>query len=430
MTSALQSYVEGYRSLPVAPAWLKPLQEAALERAQTRGFPGARDEAWKYTSVALLEKRGFKPSFAPARLDTGSLNALLIPGLEASRAVFVNGRYDPALSRLPEGVKLVSLASADAGIKDSLALSSDWEHDTFVNLNTALFRDGLLLELAPGQALERPLELLHVSLPEDGATAHNLRFVIRLGAGARASVIERYTHQGDGKHFNNLVTQVSLAEKAKLSHVRLQTESNQAFHVGRVLVRQAAGSEYRSHNLHIGGAWTRLDLHTRLEAEGSSALLDGLYAVTGRQHVDNHTRVDHLVPHTTSKELYRGILDGQGRAVFNGKVVVAPRALKTDAEQANHNLILSRGAEIDTKPELEIYADDVKCSHGAAIGQLDEQQLFYLRSRGLDEVAARRLLISAFAEKLLAELPDPALAVHVRQLLGASISAIKSEGMP
>ena len=427
MSGALQSYLEGYQSLPAAPAWLKPLQEAALGRAEARGFPGTRDEAWKYSPLALLEKRGFKPAFASVQLDADVLNTLIIPGLDASRAVFVNGRYDPALSRLPEGVKLVSLASAEAGIKDTLAISSDWEHDTFVNLNTALFRDGLLLELAPGQVLEQPLELLHVSTPEDGAPAHNLRFVIHLGAGAQASLIERYTHQGDGKHFNNVVTQVTLAEKAKLSHVRLQAESTQAFHVARVLVRQVGDSEYRSHNLHIGGAWTRLDLHTRLEAEGASAYLHGLYAVTGRQHVDNHTRVDHLVPHTTSRELYRGILDGQGRAVFNGKVVVAPHALKTDAEQANHNLILSQGAEIDTKPELEIYADDVKCSHGATIGQLDEQQLFYLRSRGLDEADARSLLISAFAEKLLVNLPHPALATHLRQLLGKTISAIKSE---
>ncbi|HEV2320996.1 MAG TPA: Fe-S cluster assembly protein SufD [Gammaproteobacteria bacterium] len=427
MNSALQSYLDGYRSLPAAPAWLKPLQEAALDRAEARGFPGARDEAWKYTSVALLAKRGFKPAFPPVRLDADVLSTLLIPGLDASRAVFVNGRYDPALSRLPEGVRLVSLASAEAGIKGSLDLHPDWEHDTFVNLNTALFRDGLLLELAPGQILDQPLELLHVSLPEDDATAHNLRFVIRLGAGAQASLIERYTHQGASKQFNNVVTQVNLAERAKLSHVRLQAESTQAFHVARVLVRQAAGSEYRSHNLHIGGTWTRLDLHTRLEAESASAYLDGLYAVTGRQHVDNHTRVDHLVPHTMSKELYRGILDGQGRAVFNGKVVVAPHALKTDAEQANHNLILSRGAEVDTKPELEIYADDVKCSHGATIGQLDEQQLFYLRSRGLDEASARSLLISAFAERLLTAIPQPALAAYVRQLLAKSISAIKSE---
>ena len=428
MDTALQSYLEGYRSLPAAPAWLKPLQEAALERVEARGFPAARDEAWKYTSVAALEKRGFKPAFGSVQLDAEVLGTLLVPGLDASRAVFVNGRYDPALSRLPEGVRLVSLASAEAGIKGSLDLHPDWEHDTFVNLNTALFRDGLLLELAPGQILERPLELLHVTLPQEGAAAHNLRFVVRLGAGAQGSLIERYTHQGDGKHFNNVVTQVTLAEKAKLNHVRLQAESTQAFHVARVLVRQAAGSQYRSHNLHVGGAWTRLDLHTRLEAEGASAHLHGLYAVTGRQHVDNHTRVDHLAPHTTSRELYRGILDGQGRAVFNGKVVVAPHALKTDAEQANHNLILSRGAEIDTKPELEIYADDVKCSHGATIGQLDEQQLFYLRSRGLDEMSARSLLISAFAEKLLSGLPQPAFAAYTRQLLSTSISAIKLEG--
>jgi len=189
-------------------------------------------------------------------------------------------------------------------------------------------------------------------------------------------------------------------------------------------VEQAADSSYISHNFQAGAAWSRLDLAVSLSAAGAEAELNGFYAVNGRQHLDNHTRVDHLAPHTTSRELYRGILDGQGRAVFNGKVVVAPHAVKTDAAQANHNLLLSRGVEIDTKPELEIYADDVKCSHGATVGQLDEQQLFYLRSRGIDAEAARGLLVGAFAERLMALLPLPALAAHARRRLSAAISQI------
>jgi Fe-S cluster assembly protein SufD len=204
--------------------------------------------------------------------------------------------------------------------------------------------------------------------------------------------------------------------------VRLQEESTLGFHVGRVLVEQKEGSRYTSHNLQLGGAWSRLDIYTRLAEIGAHAELYGLYAVDKRQHIDNHTRIDHMTHSTVSRELYRGILDGQGRAVFNGKVLVAPHAVKTDAEQANHNLILSRGAEIDTKPELEIYADDVKCSHGATIGQLDEDQLFYLRSRGIEADAARNLLIAAFAEKLLSALPHPALMSHARGRLSTSIT--------
>jgi Fe-S cluster assembly protein SufD len=426
LNAALQSYVDGYRNLPAAPAWLRPVQDAALERAVKRGFPAARDEAWKYTSVAALEKRAFKPAITAGNLSNGAFDALLIPGLDSPRAVFVDGRYVPEFSRLPAGVRAIPLIQADETLRDSLKVPTEWQDDTFINLNTALFRDGLLLEINAGQILEVPLELLHVSTAEAGAAAHNLRFMLRLARGASACIIERHHGLEGTKCFNNVVTQVELAEDAKLTHVRIQAENLQAFHVGRILVCQTARSEYRSHNLQVGGSWSRLDLHVRLEAEGAHAELKGLYAVTGRQHVDNHTRVDHLACGTVSRELYRGVLDGQGRAVFNGKVVVAPHAIKTDAQQANHNLILSRGAEIDTKPELEIYADDVKCSHGATIGQLDEQQLFYLRSRGLDAETARSLLVSAFVEQLLLELPHPALAAHARGLLGKAIAQIRT----
>lgn len=427
MSAALQSYADGYRALPAPPGWLRPLQDAALERALQRGFPGPRDEAWKYTSVAALEKRAFKPG-AGGSLDAGALASLLIPGFDADRAVFVDGRFEPKLSRLPAGVNITPLSSATAGIQALLAAPAEWHADTFVDLNTALFRDGLVLDLAAGQTLDAPIELLHVTTA--AASAHSLRVLVRLGTGAGAHLLERYVGVDDAKAFTNIVTQVDLGKAAKLTHLRLQSESRQSFHVGRVLVRQAAESEYHSHSTQLGAAWSRLDLHCKLEAEGARTELHGLYAVAGRQHVDNHTRIDHLARGTASREIYRGILDGQGRAVFNGKVLVAPHAVKTDAEQKNHNLILSRGAEIDTKPELEIYADDVKCSHGATIGQLDEQQLFYLRSRGLDMDTAHRLLITAFAEELLLELPYPALATHVRRLLADSITLLKDQEHP
>ena len=430
MSTTLQTYVEGYRDLPAAPAWLRPVQDAALARALQQGFPAARDEAWKYTSVAALEKRAFKPATGAVKLGKNAFDALLVPEFDSPRAVFVDGRYAPEFSRLPVSVRAIPLNQADETLRDSLAIPAEWQDDTFVNLNTALFRDGLLLEVGAGQALEEPLELLHVGTTDAGALAHNLRFVIHLAKGASACVMERYVGLEGAKSFNNVVTQVDLAEGAQLTHVHLQSEAPQAFHVGRILVRQAAHSTYRSHNLQAGASWSRLDLHVRLEAEGAHAELNGLYAVTGRQHVDNHTRIEHLARGTVSRELYRGVLDDQGRAVFNGKVVVAPHAIKTDAQQANHNLILSRGAEIDTKPELEIYADDVKCSHGATIGQLDEQQLFYLRSRGLDADTARSLLISAFVEQLLTELPHPAIASHARRLLANAITQIRIEAQP
>jgi|SRR5215469_1739479 len=422
MSIALTPYLEGYKRLPpAAQPWLRTLKEQALKRAEERGFPGMRDEAWKYTSVAPLEKRGFKPGISGIAPGLAVLETLLVAGLDASRAVFVNGRFVPGHSRLPKGARVVPFSQAGGTLKALPALPEEWQSDTFTDLNTALFQDGLWLELDAGLHLEEPLELLHVSVPDEAPGSHHLRHVLRLGAKARGMVIERYVGFNEAKHLTNSVVQIDLSKEAHLTHARIQDESPQTFHLGRTLVEQAAGSIYHSHNMQWGAAWSRLDIHTRLLAEGAQTSLQGLYAVNGRQHIDNHTRIDHLAAQTTSHELYRGILDGNGRAVFNGKVWVAPHAIKTDAAQANHNLILSRGAEIDTKPELEIYADDVKCSHGATIGQLDEHQLFYLRSRGLDVVKARELLVDAFAEQILSTLPQPALADHARLRLGSAI---------
>ena len=430
MSEALAPYLEAFKTLPPAKSWLQAFKQDALRRADSRGFPASRDEAWKYTPVAALEKRGFKPSLSQTTLGAATLAKLTIAGLDVPRAVFVNGRFDASLSKLPQGARVMEAGAADESLRPFLAISKDWQDDVFVNLNTALFQTALVLELDAGTVLEAPLELLHVSLPEFDSASHHLRCVVKLGANAQAVLIERYVGRDGAKHFTNAVTQVTLEPGSRLTHVRLQEESPQGFHVGRVLVHQTRDSNYISHNVQTGGSWSRLDLATDLEAPGAHAVLNGLYAVSGRMHVDNHTHINHLAPHTTSRELYRGVLDGHGRAVFNGKVRVAEHALKTDSAQANHNLLLSRGAEIDTKPELEIYADDVKCSHGATIGQLDEQQLFYLRSRGIDAETARTLLIGAFTERLLAELPGPALAEHARRAVRGAIRALATPEQP
>lgn len=418
--SALAPYLEGFKTQPQAASWLQSLRQESLSRAEARGLPGMHDEAWKYTSAASIEKRGFKPASSGAMLDALALDKLLIPSLDCPRAVFVNGRFAPALSRIPQGVRVVAAGVAHEGLRTLLKAHQGWEDDVFLNLNTALFQDALLLELAPNTKLAEPFALLHVSLPSAEPTSHHLRCVVDLGSHAQATFTERYVGLEDAKHFTNSAVQVHLGAGAQLTHVRLQEESTQGFHVGRVLVRQAADSRYLSHNIQTGAAWARLDLATDLAEPGAGAELYGLYAVNGRQHIDNHTHINHLAHHTTSRELYRGVLDGNGRAVFNGKVLVAKHAVKTDSSQANHNLLLSKGAEIDTKPELEIYADDVKCAHGATIGQLDEQQLFYLRSRGLDADTARALLVGAFAGHLVDRLPIPAIAIHVRGRLSAA----------
>jgi Fe-S cluster assembly protein SufD len=427
--SALAPYLEGFAALPKQAPGLHALKEDALRRASSRGFPTARDEAWKYTSLAALEKRGFKPTTPKIGLDASTLQGLLIPSLDCPRAVFVNGRFDAALSQLPPYARMVNAMSQE-DLRALLVVPEVWRDDTFLNLNTALFQEALVLELPADKAETEPLELLHISAPEAEPASHHLRCIVRLGDHAQATLIERYVGLEGTKHLTNSVVQVHLGPGAKLTHLRLQEESTGGFHVGRVLVHQAADSSYVSHNIQPGAAWSRLDLAVDLGAPGASAELDGLYAVSGRQHVDNHTHINHMAPHTRSRELYRGILDGNGRAVFNGKVQVAKHAVKSDSAQANHNLLLSKGAEIDTKPELEIYADDVKCAHGATIGQLDEQQLFYLRSRGLDAESARALLVGAFAERLVAALPLSALAAHVRTRLGQVIHQLALPEQP
>ena len=421
--TGLEPYVTRHRARPaVAPGW-QALREEAMQRAAARGFPADRDENWKYTSIRPLVQRAFEPAGHVAMPAAAALEPYLIPNFPASRLVLVNGRWAPSLS--DEGsaaparftVLNSSLHAARPDLREMFRLPEAWREDVFANLNTAFVEDVLLLELPANAQPERPVEILHLSLA--GAPAsHHVRIVLRLGSGARLQLVERYAGEESTAHFTNTLMQIELGEQAALEHVRLQNESDKGFHVGRVLVAQAAGSHYLSHNLQLGGYWVRLDLHTRLAAPGAQTTLNGLYAVNGRRHVDNHTRIDHAAAGTTSNELYHGLLDGAGRAVFNGKVVVTPHAVKTDAGQTNRNLLLSRGAEIDTKPELEIYADDVKCSHGASIGQLDENQLFYLRARGLDEQAARGLLVGAFANILVRRLPSPMLRAAGRRALG------------
>lgn len=420
-TASLQPYLEGFAALPQAPAQLHGLREAALQRALNRGFPGPRDEAWKYTSTAALERRRFAPVVAAPRLDPAAVAAAAIPTLDAWRLVFVNGRYQAGLSTLPTHMRA---RTVDAGDADGLPPPTEWEQDTFFNLNTALFQDGLLLDVDEARRDERPLEVLYLVSSQNTPLSQHPRCMLRMAPRARCLLIERFVGCIDGEYLTNAGLQVELRSGARLEHVRLQSEGQKGFHLGRAHIRQAAGSEYICHELQLGGAWSRLDLHVSLEEPGARVQLNGFYAVSGRRHTDSHTRIDHLVPHTCSDELYHGILDGQGRAVFNGKVVVAKQAVKTDARQANHNLLLSRGAEIDTKPELEIYADDVKCSHGASIGQLDAEQLFYLRSRGLDASTARQLLLTAFAEVVLERLPLAPLRSHARERLAALLPQI------
>jgi Fe-S cluster assembly protein SufD len=406
--------------------WLQQARRGALDRFSEAGFPTTAREDWKYTNVGMIGKRAFKS--APQSANGVSAREVddIVSG-EDHVLVFINGRYTPALSRLvslPQGATVLNLAAALGGHSDSLeALLDDdsQENDNdngFTALNAAMWTDGAYIDLGPGIMLEQPIHLLFIGTEAD--LAIHPRNIIHASAGAGATIVEHYIgsgHNADNAYFTNATTRIVADSRAAIEHYKVQQESGRAFHIASIDTQQAQDSRFTSHSFALGALLSRNDIGTRFNAEGCTAVLNGLYMANGRRHVDHHTSIDHAQPRGTSRELYKGVLDGAARAVFNGKVIVRPNAQKTDARQSNRNLLLSENAEIDTKPQLEIYADDVKCSHGATVGQLDENQLFYLRCRGLPETAARNLLTYAFAEEIIGQVGIAPLRARLERLL-------------
>lgn len=432
VNETIRLYVEGFEALESGragntPAWLTDLRRDAFTRFSAHGFPAGRSEDWKYTSTRPLEKRVFSPAIPePVEIDARTIEPVLLRETSAHTLVFVNGQHAPELGGPVSKIAGLGVTSfkrmleQDPGsLKADLIPESNWSDDPFTALNTAFLSDGAVIEVSDGVQFASPLQLIFISTPQLQALACHPRVLVKLGVKAKTTLVETWFGLEGAANFTNSYTQITLGEAAELEHLHLQRESMTDFHVSRVHVIQQHDSRYLSHTLNFGGLWVRNDLRTRLEAPGAASVLNGLYLADQRRHVDNHTRIDHLAPATTSDELYRGIINDHGRAVFNGKVVVAEHAVKTDANQINNNLLLSRTAEIDTKPELEIYADDVQCSHGATIGQLDEHALFYLRSRGLGLEEARGMLTGAFALAVLARIASPELRTFARRQLAA-----------
>ncbi len=373
-------------------------REQALARALARGLPQRRDEDWKYSEPGLLAQK----RFAPAGNGGGDAAPWLLLGLDATRLIFVNGSYRAELSdRLPAGMRMEPLAASPAQADGSV----------FSDLNAAL-AEGWTLSLADNFRAPLPVHLLYLHTGS-GGMSHS-RLLLRLARGSALQVIEHYAGR-DEEYFCNAHTRAQLGECASLRHYRLQQHGAAALHVGRLEVEQARDSRVDGHGIDLGGLWVRNDLQADLAAPGAQAHLYGVYAPRNRQHIDNHTRVDHRAPQGTSREQFRGVLDGYGRGVFNGKIIVHQDAQKTDSEQSSAALLLSRTAEVDAKPELEIYADDVKCKHGATVGQLDESAVFYLRSRGLDEAAARSLLTYSFVDEVIGRIALLPLRQHVER---------------
>jgi Fe-S cluster assembly protein SufD len=402
--------------------WLTRLRTDALDAFAQKGFPNRRDEEWKYTSVAAFEQQAFSAiaNNHDAANAAAAVQRIAIDGDETHLLVFHNGRYAPELSlpgELPAGAHLASLAYALDSMPEALQpwLASDEPQAAFGALNTAFMSDGAYLHLKRGTVLQAPVHLVFLSTI--AGRASHLRNVIVAEEGAQATVIEHYAGVDGTSYFTNAITQIHAAANASIEHHKLQQEASDAFHIAGIHARQQRDSRLESNSFSLGAALARNDITTVFDATGCDATLNGLYLVGGRQHVDHHTRIDHRMPNGTSRENYRGVLDGASHGVFNGKVIVHPGAQKTNAFQANHNLLLSRDAEIDTKPQLEIFADDVKCNHGATVGQLDANQLFYLRSRGIDETVARNMLVHAFAHDVIERIRVAALRTRLEQIL-------------
>jgi Fe-S cluster assembly protein SufD len=397
------------------PAWLRRTREAALERFAALGFPTARDEDWKFTNVAPLARMPFRLPAAHERTAGPGHNlfpAGAIPGVHDGRP-------------LPRGVIVCSLAEAlrdhAALVEPHLGKVADYEQHSFVALNTAFLHDGALLYVPPGVAVDLPIYFpMGAGRLPGGPGVWYRRGLFVLGKGSRATVVEEYLGVPQTPYFTSAVSEIVVGENAVLDHYKVQQEGDTAFHVATTQVQQQRASNFSTHYLGFGGALVRNEVRVRFEGEGAEATVNGLYMAGGTQHMDNHTVIDHAKPHCASHELYKGVLGDRARGVFNGKIFVRPDAQKTDAKQTNKTLLLSDDATINTKPQLEIYADDVKCTHGATVGNLDEEQLFYLRARGIDQAAARALLTFAFANDIVGRIKVAPLRAQLeRQLLPA-----------
>jgi len=390
-------------------AWTRPLRRSAIARFAELGFPTTHHEEWKYTNVTPITRVPFQPAPPAVYNPTATkLASAVIPDLVCTQLVFLNGRFAPELSALrglPQEVEVGSLAMAlqqrPPWIEAHLAHHADFEDQAFVALNTAFMRDGAYVYVPRGVALDGPIHLIFMSQQQGEAAVSYPRNLLVLEASAQATVIESYVGLANDVYLTNAVTELILGENAVIEHCKLERESAAAFHIATLQVQQERSSHVTSHAITMGGALVRNTLNVVLAGEGAGSTLNGLYMGTNQQLLDNQTRIDHVMPHCTSRELYKGILDGKARGVFNGKVVVHKDAQLTDASQTNKNLLLSADASIDTKPQLEISNNDVKCSHGSTIGRLDANSVFYLRSRGLDEDEARGLLTYAFASELV-----------------------------
>ena len=435
-TQAIETYAESFRAFEQgaagrATAWLRELRQRGFARFAETGFPTTRDEDWRFTNVSAISQTPFRLSRDGQGLLSGSqVEPFAVPGA-VCRLVFVDGRFSPGLSslgKLPVGIEVTSLAARLARdpevVEQHLGRYLDLGRDPFCALNTAFLEDGAHVRIGKGVALAEPIHLLYVTAAHESPIVCHPRNLIVAEENSQATILEEYVSLGSDATLCNAATELVAGDGVVLSHYRVEREHAQACHISTLRVQQGRNANVNSHSVLAGGALVRNNVHPVLAGEGGECLINGLFIGGGRQHLDNYMLVEHASPHCASRQFYNGILGGQARGVFHGRIIVHQDAQKTDARQTNRNLLLSDTAQMDTKPQLEIHADDVKCTHGATIGQIDEEALFYLRSRGIEEVSARHLLLLAFARECLDRMAPGPVHAHVERLIQETLARV------
>jgi Fe-S cluster assembly protein SufD len=419
------------RDLP----WLQNLRESAFARFCEVGFPTTHDEDWRFTNVSPIAKTSFELS-RDAKVTKQQVEGFGVAGI-GCQLVFVNGRFSRELSsvgQLAAGVSVNSLAEEisanSSSVESHLGRYLDIQRDAFSALNTAFAEDGGYVHVRRGVVLADPIYLLFISTAGDKPSMSHPRNLIVIENEAQATVVEDYVSIGETAAFSNTATELVAGENAVVSHYMIEREHRQAFNISTLRIQQGRSANVSSHSVLLGGGLVRNNVHPVLAGEGGECLINGLFIGNGRQHLDNYMQVEHASPHCASRQFYNGILDDHAHGVFHGRIIVHKDAQKTDAKQTNRNLLLSDDSRIDTKPQLEIYADDVKCTHGATIGQIEENALFYLRSRGIDEISARKLLLLAFANECLDRMAAGVARDHVEKLIHAHLLQIANSVKP
>jgi len=417
---------------PLQPSWLPPLRRAGIARFAELGFPTLQDEDWRFTNMTPLARLPLQPAAEPANDDDAkaALAKFVFAHLPGHRLVFVNGQYSPALSSvhgLPDGVRVSNLTAALVAdsefIKRQFSLCAPANHNVFAALNQAFFTDGGFVQVPAGVSVPEPIQFIFIATAKQDGETIQPRNLIVAGANSQATIIESYIAADDVAYFTNTITEIVAGDNAALEHVKFQDEAGDAFHLATIAARLGRASNVSIHSFALGAKLSRTNIRTQLAGEGLECILNGLYLTRGEQLADHHMIVEHAQPHCASHEYFNGILDDKSRGVFHGRILVREIAQKTDAKQTNKNLLLSDNATADTKPQLEIYADDVKCTHGATVGQLNEESIFYLRSRGISTDNARRMLIHAFAGEIIARVKNDAVREKLDQAVWDRLEA-------